>query len=190
MKKTIAMIDTVKGAIPIEKLLSYNNNLTPLSAASKPSLSTRDISSIHDDGTFTVAKGYSNKTMLYSGVKTTISTVQAANFGFKTGTYYITCEAINALVAYDDSEWEFTPFIDDNDMVGIDPNDLSKRGYYFEKMPRQRYNLTTYLWGLTSNASTPTMPDWWIPMNPNDKQTLYPTVTQLAKQLQWRFFSE
>jgi hypothetical protein len=143
MQEILNMIDTCSTTIPIEKLVPYVDNMAN-NIISVPMTSTRTT----DDGT-TVAEGYSKYSVLYTNVKTTISSTQAENFNCNAGPYYITCYVITKYLS---TNGEIINAWTNTDAMGINPDDLSERGYVIdEKKANTLYYLSTYVWVINSS---------------------------------------
>lgn len=180
MQGILSMIDTCTTAIPIEKLIPINTKSAKVKIASRSSLSTTG----NSDGSL-VATGYSRSSTLYTKVKTVVDETQASNFNIKAGTYYVTCMSATLYL-----QCVGTPIAGmvDTDVMGIDPDSLSQRGYHItEKKVNSLYFFTTYIWGLATSPSNEYIE--WIPIIPTttgSRTFFYPQ--DFVANLQWRYY--
>lgn len=178
MQEILNMIDTATTAIPIEKLIPFVEDSNSSSAVVLRSSSA--------DGT-TVAKGFSKYATLYTKVKTVISATQASNFNTKAGTYYITC--VSATL-YQNTSGELLDAMLETDVMGINPDDLTQRGYHIdEKKAGSLYYLTTYTWGLATGATEDYIESEWIPrIYTGTGYSFYSDYYTYISNLQWRYY--
>ncbi|MGV8092290.1 MAG: hypothetical protein AB2L24_10550 [Mangrovibacterium sp.] len=177
MQEILDMIDTCTTPIPIEKLIPYLNS-------SYDSTSGNELSLLTKSSSIEVVRGYDNESTIYSKVETVIDEVQSDNFGISAGTYYVTCKAatINLLT----NGYYVFPTIFEDDDIGINPDNLTQRGYHVDEVaPAIIYVFTTYIWGIAYGSSSEYVIMEWIPRPRSGGDWLH--ASDFLGQLEWRY---
>jgi len=139
-----------------------------------------------DDGTLVVT-GYTSSSTLYTRVKTIVDETQADNFNITAGTYYITCKSVTKYLLFSGSLLSSRA---DGDVMGVDPDNLSKVGYKAEQKSTSVYFFTTYIWGLSLGSTSDYEISEWIPRIPSGGGYLYFNIaSDFMNSLQWRYIS-
>ncbi len=187
MQQTLAILDTCKGAVPIEELIPYTKNENNSSYSSQ-SILTRG--SEKDSTGSSVVTTYDNYYILYANQKTTISAVQAANLGVNAGTYYVTCYAVIYYLHFSTEVTHIEDQTGQYDTMGIDPDDLTKRGFAITNQTKKACTFTTYIWG----CSTTNGGDIYsiIPIIPTASggENQYPEQYTFMSCMHWRYYAE
>jgi hypothetical protein len=178
MQEILDMIDTCTTPIPIEKLIPYLNSSNDLTSENELALSTKS-SSIE------VVTGYDDASTLYSNVETVIDATQSDNFGISAGTYYVTCKA--AYKGIITGGFYVSPKIYEDDIIGINPDNLTRRGYHVDEVnPADIYEFTTYIWGIAYGSSSEYIIMEWIPRSTGNE---FRFASDFLDQIQWRYYA-
>ena len=142
MQDILNMVDTCNtfDPIPINKLIPGVENLMVDSINQRTSL----IKSTETDGR-KVVRGNNRYSFLYVDVNTYIDATTAKNMGFNNGagTYKVTCIAATKFL---ESDIPIESAFENRDIMGMNPDNITQRGYAIEKKLTKRYFLTTYLY--------------------------------------------